>query len=427
MSETDKKTSKPVKARGSRVPPVIDIPAIEVSASEIVSGQPFAEQGAETKTETLQKTSDGITQEQEAAKPITSGVDLERPELAVDAAQATPPSVQKRSLLLPMTVAALAGGVLGTLGGLLLSGVGSSDFIKGKSAYTTNDILTLQEKIKALEAKTAMPEVSELRQKVQGLEGALANKIAEAETRLSSRISTGEGALKELTARPAGPLAASVDLSPLTQRLGALEKDIKDLDGKTEAGMKAADPRIAAIAQQVDQATRRMSAANAAPFFSAVQSLSQTFQSGQPFATELTAVELLGGQAEQLAPLRGLSGKGAPTLLQIAASFVPLAGRLAQGDEKSEGWAWSILQRFARVRPAGQVGGSTPPDLVSTIEAALAKGDIQTALAAWRRLPETSRGPSLEWANIAEARDKAAKAVSAVQDAAISALRMAKP
>jgi hypothetical protein len=408
MSDSGNKANNRPKARGSRTAPVIELSASEVLQAETATA---ATPDPSVSAKVIKPQNIDPVQP-ETVKAETSPVD------------SIPENPSRPSLFAPMAIAALIGGALGTMGGSVLPG------FYGIGASVPNpEVQHLKQQISALAAKPVLtsPEVDVLRQRIQALEGDITKRLGEAEGKLSGRIQGLEGTMKDLASRPGGSAAPAVDLSPLTQRLGTLERDIKTIESKTDAGLKAADPKIAAIAQQVEQATRRMTASNSAPFFASVQGLSQAFNAGIPFATELTAVELLGGKPEDIAPLRALAEKGAPTLAQINARFAPFAGKLAQSDTKSESWTLSILEKFAKVRPVGQVGGSTPADIVSTIEASLGKGDLASALVAWRKLPEPARLASSEWSISVEARDKAAKVISGMQEAAISALRMAKP
>jgi hypothetical protein len=231
--------------------------------------------------------------------------------------------------------------------------------------------------------------------------------------------------MKAIATRPASPgpapAAPPVDLAPLQQRIAALEAQIKVLDTKAEAAAMAADPKLAALDQKVNQANRRIEAGSAAPLFAAAQALAQAFHRGGPFANEITAAEVLGAKPEQLLPLKSFAEKGAPTPQALASSFAPLAAKLA--GTADQGGVWGFVQRFVAVRPTGETAGDTPPALVGTMEAALRRGDVAAALAAWARLPEASRTLSAAWATQAGDRDKAAKALSALQDAAVAALR----
>ena len=413
MSDNDKKAGDRRKLRGARQAAIIELTATEMKAES-------------SETPTAQTAADPQVAEAVGAAAIPEPTVEAQPDAPVEPEriEVPPPPAPERSLARPMAIAAVVGGLLGTAGGTVIPGLLGLGQPSG-----TAEIQRLQQQVSALANRpAASPDVETLRQKVQSLEGDIAKRVADAESKLAARLGTVETGLREAAARPlSAATSPPADLSPLNQRLGALEQGLKTLDGKAEAGLKASEPRLAAIAQQVDQATRRMTAASAAPFFSATQGLAQTFHSGRPFTTELIALELLGAEAGQLAPLRPLAEKGAPTLAQLTAQFAPLAGPLARSGEPEATGFSRYWQRFVKVRPAGAVGGSTPPDLVTTIEAALARGDMATTLTTWRQLPEPARMLSKDWAASAEARESAARSLSALQSAAIAALRNAKP
>ncbi len=407
--------------RGARQPAVIELAAAEVQAET----KPPPSLDVETvHVDKVDADNTHAGPVQTPPEPIVEPAPeaIAEPELI----KIPPPQAQQRSMAGSMAIAALIGGLAGTAGGSLLPG-----FLGLGQSTGVGEIQKLQQQVTALANRpqaSGSADIEGLRQKVQSLEGDIARRVSDAEKKLVDRLAGLETGLKDATARP-GTAAASppVDLSPLTQRLGTLEQGLKALDGKAEAGLKAAEPRIAAIAQQVDQATKRMNAAGAAPFFAATQGLAQTFQSGRPFVTELTAMELLGAEPGQIAALRPFAEKGAATIQQISTQFLSLASTIARSGEAEASTAMGYLQRFVKIRPAGEIGGSTPADLVATIEAALARSDIPAALAAWRKLPEQARILSKDWAAAAEARHNAGNSLSALQSAAIAALRNAKP
>jgi hypothetical protein len=421
MSENDQKMKNQRAVRGGRIPSVI-----EGTASELVESNAAATAGHASELNDLRTQDASSAKEAIAKDDATSTVQTSEDNVIRSSEDpVAPPIVPTRhpSMLAPMAIAAVVGGLLGTTGSVLLSRtfpVVSPQAIPEPAA----DRVKLQQQLSDIDA---------LQKRLQALEVNAGKPVADAA--LTARINSLESILQEFSTRSQSSISnapSPVDLSPLTQRLGALEKDLKSVEGKTEAGAKAAEPKIAALAQQIEQATKRMSAASAAPYFSATQALAQAFHSGAPFVTELTAMELLGANATDLASLRMLSEKGAPTVSQLTARFGAQATKLAQGGEAPTGGGiqasvLSVVQRFVKIRPAGEIGGSSVPDIVTTIEAALGRGDLATALSAWRKLPEPARQSSLEWAQQLEARAKAAQAISTLQSQAIAALRTAKP
>jgi hypothetical protein len=77
------------------------------------------------------------------------------------------------------------------------------------------------------------------------------------------------------------------------------------------------------------------------------------------------------------------------------------------------------MSKVVRVTPIGEVAGDDPAALVSQIDAALGRGQVAAALAAWARLPEPARRASQDWADAAQSRVGADKAAQDILDEAM--------
>ncbi len=408
MTDQDKAAPDRRSARSNRKSPEIALKAIE---AVVIPVEPVVDADAAATVEAVVQ----------SAEPVIPDVSVSEPNTITPA--------PKASLAGPMAIAAVIGGLLGTVGGAFVPSLLGS----GPSS-ALSEIQKLRQTVATLESRsipvTNPAEMQAMQQRITGLEGDMAKRLTETEKRLSDRLASVETGVKAVEASHISGIGASspsVDLSPLTQRLGAMEQNLKAIDGKAEASVKASEPRIAALSERVEQATRRMESGTAAPLFTAVQGLAQAFHRGGSFTAELTAVELMGAKPDQLAAMKPFAEKGAPTIQQLGAGFAAFAGSLAQSGEAAPSGAMAYLQRFVKVRPVGEMGGNTPPDIVRTIEAALAKGNVTEALSALAKLPEPARMPSANWAKLAGDRDSAAKALTALQDSALTALRTAKP
>lgn len=415
----------------------------------------------------------------EPAAPEASAradANMPKPDPRPEPLHAPPP---RRSLALPLAAALLLGVAGGVLGGafapqLLGRGNGATD---ARLAILDRTQQQLAQDQSGLASKA---ELETLRRTVAKLESDLGQRpapaAAEPAPSLEPRIAAIEGEVRALAARPTpeppsaeppsaeppgavppppppavdlGPLqqrlaglegelrglagraddaARTADLAPLQQRLTAIEGELRSLAGRTDAAAKAAEaasgaaePKIAALTERLDQAAQRIETNRAAPLFSAVQAMAQAFHRGAPYQTEWTAAEALGAPAAPLQALRPFAERGAPTPQRLLERFQPLAGRLS-GDVEGGG-VWGVVSRFVTVRPTAETGGSTPPAIVGSIEAALRRGDVAAALAAWNRLPEPARQASAAWSAEAAQREAANKALAELQDAAAAALR----
>ena len=239
-------------------------------------------------------------------------------------------------------------------------------------------------------------------QSANGAPAAQAGGATEQANALEARIDKLEAGLAELDRPP-------VDLGPLSQRIDKLESAL-------------AAPKTDARAPAESVAPSRDWAAVAV----VAQALSDRLRAGAPFAPEQAALERLGADPARLALLKPLAEKGAPTTSALAADFAKVAPAvLAAGPNKPGGAIdrlFANMSKVVRVTPVGEIAGDDPAALVSQIGAALERGRIGPALAAWERLPEPARQASQEWASAAKARLAADQAAQGVVDDAIARL-----
>ncbi len=216
-----------------------------------------------------------------------------------------------------------------------------------------------------------------------------------------------EAALAALDRPPA-------DLGPLNQRLDKLE------------GALAAPKTENRVAAETAAPSR-----DGAGLAVVAQALSDRLRAGAPFPLEQTALEHLGADPAKLAILKPLADKGAPSAAALAVDFAKAAPAiLAAAAPKSGDGVMDRLManmsKVVRVTPVGEVAGDDPAALVSQIGAALDRGQIAQALAAWARLPEAAQQASQEWANETQTRLAADKAAQGVLDDAMTRLAAAK-
>jgi hypothetical protein len=386
MSQPDNTDDEKRSARAKRRAPVIELTAAEVASPDAPAVQTESE-----------------------AKPAETAAMDEVPTQPEPAVQ--PVAIPKPSKVLPLALAAIVGGVFGAAGG---------SFIPKWFGASNADAVRFAKLERDLAQTPKAADLEAIKQTLTRLEAETTKRLADSGKRVDDKLNSFDSDLKAVMSKPVVTSGAQppVDLTPLTQRLTTLEANLKALDGKTEASAK--------LSERVDQATKRMEAGSAAPLFAAGQALALAFHRGVPFVNELSALDALGAKPEQLQPLKMFATLGAPTPQRLAETFAPLATKLAENPSES-GSVLSYLQRFVKTRPVGEVRGDTPPALVATIEAALSKGDLALALAAWGRLPEPARNLSSAWAAQASDRDKAGKALTSFQDSAIASLRKPTP
>jgi hypothetical protein len=240
----------------------------------------------------------------------------------------------------------------------------------------------------APKAAPAGPEIG----KLAGDQQALAERVAKLETKVDA---------------PKPPPVPDPELA----KLSGDEKALGDRLAKIEAALAApkvetrADKDVGAKGDPVAQSV-------------AAIALEQRLLAGQPYPVEFSALEKLGATADALAALKPFAAAGAPTTAALASGFAKLAPALAapaktaaHGDYADT--LWDEMKGLVKVHPVGEVKGDDPAAVTSQISAALARGDLAAARAAFARLPEADRASASAWA-------KDADAVAAARTAALS-------
>ena len=249
-----------------------------------------------------------------------------------------------------------------------------------------------------------------------------------------------------VTALEASP--AKPDLAPIIARLDALEQNVVSLQASPATGGTADSVALAALQSQIDamksggipaaalaEATAAIDAkladadakvaaikaeaeaiATTAAKRSALYQLQTALDSGAPYTSALTDL------AETALPpvLADNAASGLPTLQSLRQDF-PDAARAALDAalKANTGATWTArVATFLR----GQTGarsltpraGADPDAILSRAEAALAAGDLTTALTEIAALPSEGQTAMATWFNRAQLRQDAAKAVQSL-------------
>ena len=245
-------------------------------------------------------------------------------------------------------------------------------------------------------------------------------------TELRSAISQGEGGdaaglqaldrrMSEIEATVAalGPNAGpgeSVDLAPLTERLGALETRLETVSGTAQSASEAAaalpgrmasfDERLATIDVRVGELAAQIEEQASNPRIAlaiAAAGLKAAIDRGEPFMTELETYASIAPDAPEIADLRGLAVSGVPTRGMIGQEVNAAANRMiaaAAPPREDAGFFGRLLdsmQSVVKVRPIGDVAGDDAGAIVARLEAAIRAGDYDRAVAEYANLPEPAR------------------------------------
>jgi hypothetical protein len=327
-----------------------------------------------------------------------------------------------------------AGAAAGVLAALIL--IAASRFTGGDGGVSAVEarLARVEQQLGELSGRPPPPAVDpktvdELTSRLAKLEAAVTGLRTPAPNpELLNRISTLEGALKALdeklgivarrtddisviardarekadaNAKAVAELAQKVaqlgtvspgDLDALSNRIGALERGAKTVEGELarrgigEAGDRAV--RLAVTAAALGAAVER----------------------GDPFATELATAKLLAADPRALAPLEPFATTGVPLAASLArelAALVPALTQAAGGVPRDAGVLARLAagaERLVRIRPLDEATGDDPAAVLARIELKAAQADLAGALAELAKLPANVQAPAQPWIAKAQAR-----------------------
>jgi len=297
-----------------------------------------------------------------------------------------------------LIAAGVFGGAIATVLGILYHASGiiptradlvAADAVR-KAEAVENRVASFESRLAGLETATAsLPALTE---KVASLE--------KLEDTNRSRIENLENAMP--VAGGGGGEGTVVALGPIESRLSA-----------TEASLTAIGTRLDTLTARVDElATRPPPAVESerAARALAIGLLRQAAASGESFAADLAMLKALGLDGDDVAALEPLAKRGAPTVSALQAAFPPVADAILSATAEIDPDA-GFLDRLVAfgeglvtIRPTAPIAGDTPAAIVSRMQAAVAKGDLATALEERQNLPEAGQSVSASWAAAASDR-----------------------
>jgi hypothetical protein len=295
-----------------------------------------------------------------------------------------------------LIAAGVFGGALATVLGILYHASGiiptradltAADAVRQAQA-TAEKVATFENRLAALEQATApLAALAEKVASLEKLEDTNRSRIENLENAMPVAGGGGDGG---------GTVAA---LGPIETRLAAAEASITTLGDR----VGALTGRVEEIAARPPPAVESERAARAI----AIGLLRQGAESGMGFAADLAMLRALGLDGDDVAALEPLAKDGAPTVATLQASFPAvadaiLAAAAAPGDDA--GFVDRLLafgSGLVTVRPTAPIAGDTPAAVVSRMQAAVARGDLQEALGEREKLPPAAQDVSATWAGAA--------------------------
>jgi len=372
-----------------------------------------------------------------------------------------------------VAVAILAG--LGSAGiaipGLTVSGTSAGQTAAGGADIEAlrSEVASLKAQIAELPAQEAVAGDPALAGRIEALDGRLAATEQAAES-LKNAIAalpagSGEGAspelaarLEELTARlartdasitelrsvaqaaPAGdPQAAQAAVDALEQKIAAdlasLGERVASADAAAKpaaesgagveqriAGLESAIGEIKALAEGLKEA--RETADTEGEMLArtvAANALRTAYDKGEGFAGLLASARTLTGESEALAVLDRHASAGVATDAALTEAFRAASDQalyaLAPKEEGVVAQLMASARNLVKVKPAGPQPGDSPEAILSRVEAGIAAGKPDGALAEWNALPEAARNAAPSFGQMLSARVEADTAMHQVIEA----------
>lgn len=421
------KTPRTRHSGTAKEPVTIDLAAEEVSrveaeaAADNAAGSPEM-QGPEATAETVPHADESIP---ETPAFETSAFEMSASEASTaETPAAEAPRPEKPASRGGGLVAGLVGGVaaLAIAAGLQFSGLLPGVAPAPQAAVDHGPAIA------ALEA-----EIAGIRNEVAALSAAgdgaaFDQRIAGIEERVSglaSGLDSLRGEVAAIDAAPAadGTPAAPVDLSPIEERIAALEtalgearaamvqapalaaveEAVAGLRTELDAGREAQGviaPRLDALEAAVATLTGRVDEQAEAPataIIIAASSLKAAIDRGTAFTTELDTYAALAPDAPQLGELRALAGAGVPTRAQLVAESDAAANAMIAAARPVDPNAGVVdrlmgsMMGLVQVRPIGMVEGEGVPEIAARLDAAVRSSDYERALAEFDTLPPEAK------------------------------------
>lgn len=214
--------------------------------------------------------------------------------------------------------------------------------------------------------------------------------------RLSQRIDTLRGEVDE---RLKGAARAS-DVTPLTAKMAAMEKDVQTFT-RSEADRNANASRIVLLLE--------------------LGNLKRALDTGKRYPSELAAVEKVAGGKLNLAPLQRYVMDGVPPVSELQKSFRRVANTML--DAEAEPNNATLVDRLVngaksvvRVRKQGHAADDTSAEAtVGRMEAALKESRLAEVLAQGKKLPPKAVLAGEDWLKKVEARQAVDGAITDIE------------
>ena len=221
-------------------------------------------------------------------------------------------------------------------------------------------------------------------------------------------------------------------LTKLIERLDEIEKDTILEASKTEKNIGALEKKLENYRNERLAIGKTNGNSVARVFLVGVGQLRLAIKTGKPFAEELESLDAMniGEEAKDIIEkkLRDESTKGVATLSQLRLGFQRIAGKVVSSSKIEVDEEDVVSQIFSRIsesvtwRKTNQLIGTGVEAIVARAEENLVKGDLESATNELDSLEPKARLILRDWLLAAKKHVAASKAVSSLQNIAISQL-----
>lgn len=452
------KTPRTRHSGTAREPVTIDLQPGEVSRVKAEAEKAKAEKPEQKKPEPAAVAKEPAAQPRKEPDAAPSGGDPKQPEKPAGTAsaggpafgRADPPGQPPKTPAAPAQRSgggALLGGVAGGAIALLVAGGLWSAGLLPDIGLQSDDQAPA---IAALEAQIA--DIGGQVADLGAMDGgeALAGRIAQAEERVAALAAEVE-TLRAAPAVDLGPLEARVAMLetgrtggeddgavPPEAALAALDERLEPLHGEI-AGLRqeigaareahgAALARLDTLEAALQQLSGRVDEQAEAPSTAAIiaiSALKAAIDRGVAFTSELQTWASLAPDAPQIEGLRPLAADGVATPAELvaqadaAANAMIAASRPADQDAGMLDKLWGSAMGLVQVRPIGMVEGEGVPQIAARIDAAVAAGDYERAIAEFDTLPQAAQAAGEPFMARVRARHEADRLISEALAAAL--------
>lgn len=275
------------------------------------------------------------------------------------------------------------------------------------------DLAAFRDAPAATQGGSEMSDLAPMAEQLAQVETQFAELIASVEGSLAdvgSQLESFESRLAELEARPLPPAGADGSAA-MEAQMEAFRQQLDEVTADAEARIAEAQSRASEIEAEA------AAAAKTAERAAALTSLKAALESGAAFESTLAVFE------DVPQALSSVSADGIPTLSSLQASF-PDAARAALAQAQTVPESASAADRFVaflkrrtNARSLTPQDGDDPDAVLSRSEAALADGELESALSELEALPESAYQAMSDWISAAETRVAAIGAAASLENA----------